>query len=400
MGLFLKRSAPERDERRYSSPAVVRWLDAFTAHGASMSSPTIEEALRASAVWACVRVLAGSMSAMPFDAVRTVGKTRQPVTPKPQILTKPSGLVERDVWVHQVGWSMFTDGNAFGLVVAVDAAGLPVQVETLAPAGVTDRKVVDGVPQARVDGTVRRLFPFGDLWHVPGVMVPAGSVFGLSPVAFGGTGISSTLMAEKFGGDYFAGGGHPSSILYSEAQALTDDEAKLAKQAFLKATEGRAPAVLGAGWKHEQIQTNPSDSQFLELLRFEVENQCRFFGVPPSMVYGAVSGQSVTYTNVSQADLHYLKHSLEVPVSRLESALSACLPESIVARANRDAILRADAVTRWQVYKTRLQTKTATVNQIKALEDEPPFDDATYDEPGVPGGMPADPAPAPSGGDQ
>lgn len=383
MGLFLRPKPPveSRSWPLSSLEGIVTML--ASAGGRSVS---IEESLRASAVWACLRVLAGSASMLPVDVVRYQGRSRLPVDPQPSMVAEPSALVERDVWVHQIVWSMFTDGNAFGLITGVGADARPTFIETVHPTQVTERKVVDGMPQAKVDGTVHKLYPYGDLWHVPGPMVPAGSPWGLSPVQHGATGIRAALAAELFGADFFADGAHPSSIVYSD-EKLTPDQAAGIKASIVKLYRGnREPAVLGSGLKWEKVTVDPDDSQFIELLRFEVENQCRFFGVPPSMVYGAVSGQSVTYANVSQADLHYLKHSLEVPVGRLERAWSRLIPRPQMVRLNRDALLRSDALTRWQVYKTRLDAKTITVNQVRALEDEPPFTDPAYDEPGIPGG--------------
>lgn len=381
MGLFLKRREVE-EQRSWSWPALSSYLRNYTSYGADTSGVSTAEALRASAVWACVRVLAGSVSMLPLDVVRVSGKERLPVS-APPLISNPSAVVDRDVWLHQVVWSMMTDGNAWGLVGAVDGRGVPTAIETIDPAAVTGREFRAGVASALVDGERLDVFPNGDLWLVPGVMVPAGSPFGLSPVAHAATGVGATLSAERFGHQFFTGGGHPSTILYGEGD-VSPEQAIAVKAAFQRATEGREPAVLGAGWKHEAIQVDPTDSQFIDLLRFEVENICRFFGVPPSMAYGSVSGQSVTYANVSQADLHYLKHSLEVPLNRIENALSRMLPRPQVARFNRAALLRADTMTRYQAHEVALRNKWRTVNEVRALEDEAPFPDPAYDTPGTP----------------
>jgi HK97 family phage portal protein len=182
------------------------------------------------------------------------------------------------------------------------------------------------------------------------------------------------------------------SVAYTDPEVawvgLTEDQAKQIKQAFLAATSGtsREPAVLGSGLKHEAIQVNPDDSQFIDLLRLEVENTCRFFGVPPSMVYGAVSGQNVTYANVAQADLAFLKHGLDPRLVRIERALSRLLPGGQTVKFNRDALLRADTASRYAQHAVALKNKFRTVNEVRRIEDERPFDDPIYDEPGLPGG--------------
>ena len=120
-------------------------------------------------------------------------------------------------------------------------------------------------------------------------------------------------------------------------------------------------------------------------MRFEVEQACRFFGVPPSMAYAAVSGQSVTYANVSQADLQYLKHSLGIWLLDIEDAWSSLLPVDQTVKFNVEGLLRMDAEGRWKIHDLRLSNKTTSVNRVLALEDEPPIDDPEFDKPGIPG---------------
>jgi HK97 family phage portal protein len=279
---------------------------------------------------------------------------------------------------------LLTDGNAFGEITTYGVGILPTSIELLDPASVGNRRVVDGVPTVSVGGVDRQLYPYGDVWHVPGRFVKAGSPFAESPVVRARSTIGAAIAARDFGSQFFGDGGHPGAIISAEQQ-LTSDQAAGIKKAFIAATRGnREPAVLGSGLNYEPIMVNPNDSQFLDLQRFCIEESCRFWRVPPAMVYGATSGQNVTYSNVSQADLAYLKHSLEGHLVRIEKALTRLLPRPQFARFNRNAFLRSDPVTRSEVVDRRLRNKTMTVNEARALEDELPFDDE-YDEPGIPG---------------
>jgi hypothetical protein len=167
---------------------------------------------------------------------------------------------------------------------------------------------------------------------------------------------------------------------------LTPDQAAAIKQSLMRAMTGRAPAVLGADIEITPWQVNPADSQFLDLIRFEVEQACRFWGVPPSMVYAAISGQSVTYANVSQADLQFLKYSIQSWIIDLEDAWSELIAMPHEVKFNVNAVLRMDAESRAALAEKRLQSRTTTVNEVRALEDEQPFENPIYDEPGTPGG--------------
>lgn len=359
---------------------VSGYLAALSAGG----GVSVDQALTHAATSACMDVLASSVSMLPLDVVRYAAQARTPVDPPPPLIASPSGLVERDVWVYQVLDSMLTDGNMFGIATRFDRLRWPQQIDLVDPCRVTNRKVVAGVRQADVDGDTMQVYPYGDLVHIPGKLVRAGSPFGQSPVQRAAQTISSALAARRFGAQFFDAGGQPVAGFHTD-QTIDDTQAAGVKERFLAATRNREPFVYGSGWEYEQFSVNPNDSQFIELMRFAIEEACRFFRVPPSMVYAATSGQNVTYANVSQADLHYLKHSLDGYLVRIENALTALLPRPQVVKFNRSALLRADAAERHKVYDYRLRDKTMTVDEVRALEDEPPFG-GDYALPGIPGG--------------
>lgn len=393
MGLMraLRRRDPEaRSYQNWWNLAGAPGFISAAAYGAGSST---EQALRNSASWACINVLADAIGRTPLDVVRGDGAQRMPVTPTPSLIARPSGMVQTDVWKYQLAWSLVTDGNAFGRITAMDYRAWPTTVEMLDPCVVTERKVIDGFAQVKIDNQVTRLWPNSDVWHVPGRTVAAGSPFALSPVVYAGRAIGTSLSAEDFSFRYFDDGGHPSAIIWAPP-GTTPEVAQAVKSAWRRATTGnREVAVMGSDLKHEQIQTDPGETQFIDLLRFEVEQVCRFWGVPPGMVYGAVSGESVTYANITDADVNFLKHSLDVYYVRVENALTDLLPRPQTVKANRNAILRADPKTRYQANAVALANRQVTVNELRALEDLPGFG-KEFDVPGIPPFAVAAPPPA------
>lgn len=384
---LLRRPSPAAPVRSFTLEQLgLGWAFAASASGAAPRSVTVDEAMRNDAAYSCIDVLASTVSTVPFDLVRYDGADRLPFTVAPLLLAEPSNLVDPDVWLYQGMFEQLTDGNAFGVVTATDALSTPTKIEWVASHCVTERKVVDNIKVAKVDGTLMRAWPFGDLFHVPGKTLAAGSPYALSPLQFAATSIKSALEAEGFGFEFFADGGHPTGIIYSDEEMTRGQSEQLSESIWLSWRRRRRLAVLGSGLKYEQNQINPSDSQFIELQRFVVEKMARYYRVPPSMIYGAVSGQSVTYANVSQADLNYLKHSVDAYLVRWERALSRLFGNRDVVKANRNAFLRADVETRNKVYDLRLKNKTMAVNEVRAAEDEPPFEDDAYNQPGVPDG--------------
>jgi len=319
---------------------------------------------------------------LPVDQLR-YERNRRIEVPKSPIIRRPSAtLPTLRYWVYSAAWSMFADGNSFGIVSATDSLMRPSQIDLVAPEDVTERRVVDGIPQAKVKGYgVLKVFPFGELWHMPGEVVAPGSPFGLSPIGYGARVTGTALAAERFGGQFFTRGGHPTGILTVPGQPSAEQSKQLLE--WLVNKDKREPLVLPQGTTYENVQINPQDSQFIELMRYSVEQTCRRHGVPPSMVYAAVSGQSVTYSNVSQADLAFLKHTLSYPIDLIEDALSALIPQPQVVKFNRDAILEGDPEQRERILDVQLKNRTRTINEVRALRDEEPFG-PEFDVPGVP----------------
>lgn len=345
---------------------------------------TPETAARSAAVTACQRVLTTTVASLPVDVVRMSGNRRLPVTPTPPIVRSPSATVKRRAWVAQVMKSMTSAGNAYGLVTAHDGRGFPLSIETVHYRFVSWLATDSGL-KPHLDGKEHDLWPLGDLVHIPASpFIQPGSPVADSPVELAKQSIGTGLAAEDFGARFFGDGYHP-TVLAKSSQTITPEQAQAVKDRLNAMRHNREVGVFGSGWEFDFPEIKGDDSQFIDLMRFEVEQACRFFGVPPSMAYAAVSGQSVTYTNVSQADLQYLKHSVGIWMLDLEDAWASWLPSADVVKFNVDALLRMDAPERWKIHDLRLKNKTTSVNRVLALEDEEPVNDPEFDKFGVPG---------------
>lgn len=383
---------PEPSAEERSTISIAQYAAMWSGIGSVYTPMSVgpERALTHAASWACIDVLASSVSTTPVDVVSYQGSARRPVSPAPKLVAQPSMTVDQDVWLYQLVESMTTDGNGFGLITATDGMGRPTNIELIDPATALERKVVGGVPQVKVDGTVYRAWPFGDLFHVPGKMVRAGSPFGENVLTKAQATIGMALAAREYSGRTFGDNGLPIGRWKSDRD-LTPEQAREIKQVLRSISAGsREPIVTGTGLEWESLAVDMEQTQFLDVMKFAIEEACRFFRVPPAMVYAATSGQSVTYANVSQADLGFLKWSVDPYMVRIERKLSSLLSRPQVVKFNRSAFLRMDAPTRTDVFSKRLADKTMTVNEVRAHEDEEPFEGDEFNQPGIPE--------APSGG--
>jgi len=393
--LFTRDRPPAAAEARSGSYTLQQLAGLVAGSVRGVPTVTSDTAMRHDAVWSCRTRIAQDVSMMPVDTVRYVNKQRQEVTPAPQIIVAPSVNIPALDWRYQVVDSWLADGNAWGLVTETTADGrYPTRIELVAHNDV--RPSASGV-RFEVHGKERALWPVGDLWWVPAYTV-AGQMLGLSPIGYHRETIRNGLAAERFSGDFFLDGGHPSGVLTVAGDP--GEKAGSLKERLLNLTKGtREPLILPAGTDWKQMQVNPSDSQFIDTMRYTAEQVCRIYGEDPADHGCSGSGGAITYANRSDADLARFKRR-QFWVTKLQESLTALLPRPQVVKLNTSSSLMMTAKERHELHQLRLRNKTTTINEVRRIEDETPFDAAAnanpYENPGLPAAVPlASPGTAP-----
>jgi HK97 family phage portal protein len=322
-------------------------------------------AIQHSAVWACVNLIAGSISTLPLAAYRDGEDT--PLPALPPLLRQPSAGWSLPDFLYAALQSLLLRGNCYGLIVDRAGAGLlPAQVELLAPERV--QVAVNGTVEYRVDG---QLVDPASVWHVRGYCT-AGQVLGLSPIGHARQAIGLGLGAKKYAAKFFGESAIPSGVLTSD-QDIKRERAEELKARWRAAHQGnREIAVLGQGAKFQPVTIPPEQAQFLETTQANVRTICRYFGVQPELI-GADSGNSLTYANVEQRALDFLTFGLRPWLVRLETALSALLSSTTTVKFNAAALVRTDLLTRYQAHESAIRAGWKLRSEVRDLEDLPPI---------------------------
>jgi HK97 family phage portal protein len=330
-------------------------------------------AMQHSAVWACVNLIAGSISTLPLAAYRDGEET--PLAALPPILRVPAAGCSLPDFLYAALQALLLRGNCYGLIVDRSGAGLlPSQVELLA----NDRVQVETNSRIiwRIDGT--EVDP-ASIWHVKAFTAP-GQVLGLSPIQHARQAIGLGLGAEKYAAKFFGESAIPSGILTSDHQ-IRQEEADVYKARWRQRHQGgRDIAVLGGGARFQAITIPPEEAQFLETTQANVRTIARYFGVQPELI-GADSGNSLTYANVEQRALDFLTFGLWPWLVRLETALSALLSSTTTVKFNAAALVRTDLLTRYQAHESAIRAGWKLRSEVRELEDLPPIADID-DQPG------------------
>jgi HK97 family phage portal protein len=353
-----------REKRSWAPEPTIPPYPGWT-RGGSAGVPSIGEALQVSAVWACVRLLADTVSMMPLSAYTMRDGVRTPIT-DPPLLLQPSADASMPDWLYQLMVSALLRGNTYGHVVRRDALGYPVQIELMYPDAVTVSEV-GGVREYRVNGTPLRR---EDVFHFRAYRFP-GVIQGLSPLEYARQSIATENAVSDFAYGFFRDGAHPSAVLEAD-DPISGESAATVKERFMASVRGREPAVLGAGLKYRQIQVSPEESQFLATQKYGTTEIARIFGVPPEMI-AAEAGNSLTYANVEQRAIDFLTYSVQPWLTRIESAFRPLLPGAKHVRFDTGTLVRTDLTSRMSASAIGIRSGQLTVDEARSWGDLPPL---------------------------
>jgi hypothetical protein len=203
------------------------------------------------------------------------------------------------------------------------------------------------------------------------------------PAALRGMGVLETHLNGTFVAVERAGpaGAQPLRLGHPDRRAdrrghrgpepLDAAEAAKVKSGWLRSQRDRTVAVLNSRTKFEALAWNPTETQLLEARRFSLHEIALIFGLDPSWL--GVASKSMTYSNVESEAINLVKFSLGGHLARFEQTFSLHMPRGTVARANLDAILRADTKTRYEAHALAIQTGFLTRDEVRGLEHRPPL---------------------------
>ena len=330
---------------------------------------------------------AGLLGGVPWHAYTSdaTGITER-VQPTPLLLEQPSPPDTRVVTMSSLVMDLIWHGNAIELVVARDELGHPTATLPISAEFVHVKRVepADGVPfpigtvayhvspYAIHDGgdpSAGRWYSARDVIHTKGPCQPG---------ALRGMGVLENHLAtltlageQRRQAANVTGSGVPLGVLKSDNPDLTVEEAEAAKASWMRSQRDRSVAVLGATTSFEALAWSPTESQLLDARRFTLHEIALIFGLDPSWL--GASQASRTYSNVEQEGINLRVYSaLADHLARLEAARSLVLPAGMVARANLDAVLRADTLGRYQAHALAYG-KWLTDDEIRALEGRAPL---------------------------
>ncbi|MER9914002.1 phage portal protein [Mesorhizobium sp. M0050] len=358
--------------RTFGITDTVPWSYFYGGASAAGKAVTDNTAMQLATVWSCVRLNSEAASCLPLQVFEKDGRGgRNPVDhPLAEIIGESPNADQTafEFWGAMVAWLMVR-GNAYAEIVKL---GDRITALNLLPA--------DQVNVTREAGELR--YKFTDrgkpvdlsaesVLHIRGFGF--GGDLGLSPIRFGVQTFGSAIAADEAAGKIFGNGLMPSGVLSTESELNKEQRTQLDEilKKYSTSTNAGKVMVLEAGLKFEQLSLNPEDMQMLETRRFNVEEICRWFGVPPVVIGHAAQGVTAWGTGIEQLLLQWLTTGLNPVLTRIEKRISKQLigpgeRRRIYPEFNREALLQADSVAKASFLSTMVQNALMSRNEARA----------------------------------
>lgn len=243
----------------------------------------------------------------------------------------------------------------------------------------------DGVLRYQfTDRGKREELPADKVFHLRGF--GAGDGLGLSVVKYGAESLGAALAADETAGSVFANSMMMAGILSSE-QTLTPDQREqlqMMLQSFVGSKKAGKTIALEAGLTYKQVQMNPEDAQLLETRRFQVEDVCRWFGIPPIVIGHSSEGQTMWGTGVESIMLAWLTTGINPLLRRLEARIRKDLIPVEKRRRwsvefNREAMLQMDSKAKGEFLSKMGSSGTMTANERREKLNLPRHEDPNAD---------------------
>lgn len=336
-----------------------------------------ETAMRISAVYACVRVIAETVASLPLPLYKRLPRGKEKAIYHP-LYTVLHDLPNSDMTSFSFRETMMTHlllwGNAYAQIIK--RGNQITELWPLHPAYVRVEResVTNKLVYRYTGGTQEIVYSSEQILHISGLSFDG--IKGLSPISMARETIGLAQATEEFGSRFFSNGARPGGIL--QHPGIVKDPERLRKsweEVYKGVQNSHKIAVLEEGMTYKEIGIPPNDAQFLETRKFQLNEICRIFRVPPHLIGDL---ERATFSNIEHQSIDFVVHTIRPWLVRWEQAIQkALIPEEeraiYFAKFTVDGLLRGDFKTRMDGYAVGRQNGWYSANDIREFEDLNPI---------------------------
>jgi len=328
---------------------------------------TEQSALAISTVYACVYKIASTISSLGLELYVRDGRNVEiaNVHPAYNLITSEPNEYQNayDFWENVMASALM-----YGCGYAVIERNARGYAERLVPVSYYD------VDVKQVDG--ERVFVIRDYGAVTqDNMLEISNMNRMSPIRLHRENMGLAKAAQDFGSEYFGQKGQMTGVLASD-QPLRKEQMDVIQNSWNQSAMNAGTKLLPFGFKYQRITITPDEAQFIETRKFQAEEICRIYSVPPSLVQ--LESQT-TYNNVEQQNLQFARHTISPWAKRIEQEIDRKLIQSferpdVYSQFNMNDLYRGDLSARSSFYREMLQTGVMSINEVRRKENMNPVE--------------------------
>ena len=339
---------------------------------------TYDAALQLSVVWACMDAITKAIASSHWGVFERKGRARilLPDNGLSWLLnTRPNPEMTAIAFRECLLYQALSWGNGYAEIVR-DGAGRVAELWPLMSDRVAMRRRYN--PDGSAADIVYEYFDFngGSTWllaeqvyHLRGPSPQAW--LGDNMVARAAKTIALGVAAERFSSSFFANGATAGLVLkaphaltdkaYNQVVARWNDE-------HLGPDKASRVGVLDAGWDVTSTAAKPAEMDLTAMRRFQLEEICRFFGVPPHKVQHL---DRATFNNIEHLGLEFVRDALAPWAERLEQEADFKLVpkrSTYCTKVDTEWLAHGDAKSRAEAYEKYRYMGVMSANDILERE--------------------------------
>ena len=347
-----------------------QYWDNFAALRTGTVTPATAEGI--SAVYACVSAISETIGSLPLAVYRKTdtGREKAPEHALYRVLhDMPNDRQSALEFREQMTAHMLLRGNAYARIVR----GGDGQVRQLIPLH-PDRVRVLELENGRIGfevttgDKVERLTQ-DEVFHLR--HRSDDGVVGVSPIARAKGVLELAAAEHQHGVDTFTNGSKLLGVLKAPGRLNATQRQSIAT-AWQSFKAGGTP-VLDDGLDYAPVSMTLEDAEWIAARQFSVEECCRLFRVPPTVVGDLRHGN---YSNTSELFRQFVTLSLRRHLLAWEQAISRQLlteagRRTYFAEHGVEGLLRGDSTTRASFYESAISNGWMTIDEVRDLENLP-----------------------------
>lgn len=290
---------------------------------------------------------------------------------------------------ERLGADMELMGNHYWLVVK-NKQGVPIELYPLFSSSI--RAVSD--PEKYV--AYYEYTMDGKTYHIPPELIihfqnynPNSFTVGLSTIEAARMPVDTDDATKAFNRQFFEGNAMPGVILEYPTTLNADAQKQMRDQwdeQFKGFKKAYRTAVAAGGLKIHQTDVKQADMQFIEQRKFNRDEICALFGVPPEIM-GIT--EVTTYASVKAAEVHFTKFTIEPKLTRIDDTLNEFFlkffPDAEDMYFEHVSTVPTDITEKTLYYQTGINNGFLSPNDIRRMEGLPELKDGEYVY--MPGGL-------------